>query len=135
MFRHALAIEPQDGTYEQLARVLALLGRHEEAVEVYVDALQRSPENPELLAQLGLLYLRTGALVLTAWRRDEATRMLGAAHVHTRSPSAFSSTLPTRARRQQPAGVRGAGGRTRAAAKQLPNHPGTRQHRAGRRRP
>lgn len=61
MFKRSLACEPQDGTFEQLAKVYGMQDKYEQAVDTYVDALKHSPENPELLTQLGLLYLRTGA--------------------------------------------------------------------------
>lgn len=71
MFRQSLAVEPQDRTYLQLAAVYTLQGKLEESISTYTTALAQSPNNPELLTQLGLLYLRTSTpvcnLSLRAW--------------------------------------------------------------------
>lgn len=58
MLQMANAMERHDITYTQLGRVYSLQQRHQEAVEVYQEAVEFSPDNPELLTSLGLLYLR-----------------------------------------------------------------------------
>ena len=58
-YRRALELDPDRMvTYETLARALARAGREEEAVEVAVQAVERSPEAPRgllITASLGLL--------------------------------------------------------------------------------
>ena len=48
-----MLLEPQ-----QLGKVYTLQEKFQEAIDVYLEALEFSPENPELLTTLGLLYLR-----------------------------------------------------------------------------
>eukprot|EP01036_Dinobryon_divergens_P046255 gene46255-61860_t len=43
-----------------MGRVYRLMGNEEEALKVYMDAIETSPENPEILTTLGLLYLKLG---------------------------------------------------------------------------
>lgn len=59
MFKESLEAEAQDRTYLQLATVYTMQGRLDDAIATYITALAQSPDNPELLTQLGLLYLRT----------------------------------------------------------------------------
>jgi len=58
MLQMANAMERHDTTYIQLGKVYSLQQMHREAVEVYQEAVEFSPDNPELLTTLGLLYLR-----------------------------------------------------------------------------
>ena len=57
-FTRANAIGRHDATFVQLGRVYQSMGSHREALRVYQDALDFSPENPELLCTIGLTYLR-----------------------------------------------------------------------------
>jgi len=58
--KHANAIQRHDATYIQLGKVYTLQEDYRTAIEVYLEALEFSPENPELLTTVGLLYLRLG---------------------------------------------------------------------------
>ena len=44
----------------QLGKVHTLQEQYRAAIDVYLEALEFSPENPELLTTVGLLYLRLG---------------------------------------------------------------------------
>lgn len=55
-----MAIQPHDSTFLQLGRVYTLLGSTDEAINTYMEALQHTPENAEILTTLGLVYLRCG---------------------------------------------------------------------------
>ena len=44
----------------QLGKVYTLQEEYRQAIDVYLEALEFSPENPELLTTVGLLYLRLG---------------------------------------------------------------------------
>ena len=44
----------------QLARLQALQGKYQAALDVLFTALQFSPDSPEVLTTIGLLYLRMG---------------------------------------------------------------------------
>jgi len=57
-FKRANAIQRHDSTYIQLGKVHQLQENFEEALKVYQDALDFSPENPELLTTMGLVWLR-----------------------------------------------------------------------------
>jgi len=59
-FKRANAIQRHDATYMQLGKVFTLQEEYKTAIEVYLEALEFSPENPELLTTVGLLYLRLG---------------------------------------------------------------------------
>lgn len=59
-FQHANAINRHDATFLQLGRVHTLQENFKAAISVYLEALEFSPENPEVLTTLGLLYLRIG---------------------------------------------------------------------------
>ena len=59
-FKRANAIQRHDATYMQLGKVYTLQEEYRTAIEVYLEALEHSPENPELLTTVGLLYLRLG---------------------------------------------------------------------------
>jgi Bardet-Biedl syndrome 4 protein len=41
-------------------QVFTLQEKYKEAIQVYLEALEFSPENPDLLTTVGLLYLRLG---------------------------------------------------------------------------
>jgi len=58
--KRANAIQRHDATYMQLGKVYTLQEDYRTAIEVYLEALEFSPENPELLTTVGLLYLRLG---------------------------------------------------------------------------
>ena len=59
-FRRANVNQRHDCTYLQLGRLYTLQERYEAAIELYLEALEFSPENTELLTTVGLLYLRIG---------------------------------------------------------------------------
>jgi len=59
-FKKANAIQRHDTTYMQLGKVYTLQEQYRTAIDVYLEALDFSPENPELLTTVGLLYLRLG---------------------------------------------------------------------------
>jgi Bardet-Biedl syndrome 4 protein len=59
-FDNANSIQRHESSYSQLGRVYRLLGKDDDAMRVYMDALETCPENPELLATIGLLYLKLG---------------------------------------------------------------------------
>jgi Bardet-Biedl syndrome 4 protein len=59
-FKRANSIQRHDTTYIQLGKVYTLQEQYKTAIEVYLEALEFSPENPELLTTVGLLYLRLG---------------------------------------------------------------------------
>mmetsp|Transcript_6204 Transcript_6204/g.21997 ORF Transcript_6204/g.21997 Transcript_6204/m.21997 type:complete len:398 (-) Transcript_6204:1045-2238(-) len=56
----ANSIQRHDCTFIQLGQILTQEEKYQEAIDVYLEALEFSPENPELLTTVGLLYLRTG---------------------------------------------------------------------------
>eukprot|EP01041_Mallomonas_annulata_P011290 gene11290-23624_t len=59
-FNNANSIQRHEATFSQMGRVYRLMGNEEEALKVYMDAIETSPENPEILTTLGLLYLKLG---------------------------------------------------------------------------
>lgn len=59
-FREANAIQRHDSTYMQLGKVYAIQENYKAAIDVYLEALEFSPENPKILTTIGLLYLRLG---------------------------------------------------------------------------
>jgi len=59
-FQLANAMERHDATYMQLGKVFTLQEMYQQAIEVYQEAYEFSPENPELLTTMGLLHLRMG---------------------------------------------------------------------------
>lgn len=60
LFVRANLVQRHDATFVQLAKVFTETNRFEQAIETYHEALEFSPENPELLTQLGLIHLRLG---------------------------------------------------------------------------
>eukprot|EP00937_MAST-01D_sp_MAST-1D-sp2_P001409 g1409.t1 len=59
-FKQANSLHRHDSTFVQLGKVYALKEDYKAAIEVLTEALEFSPENPELLTNVGLLYLRLG---------------------------------------------------------------------------
>eukprot|EP00899_Mesostigma_viride_P005871 jgi/Mesvir1/15285/Mv06500-RA.1 len=59
-FLKANEIQRHDATYMQLGKVYTLQEDYKAAVDVYLEASEFSPENPNLLTTIGLLYLRLG---------------------------------------------------------------------------
>jgi Bardet-Biedl syndrome 4 protein len=59
-FETANSIQRHELTYMQLGRVQRLLGKDEDALNTYLDALELAAENPELLTTIGLLFLKIG---------------------------------------------------------------------------
>jgi len=59
-FMRANALQRHDATFIQLGKVYQLQENFKEALRVYEDALDFSPDSAELLSTLGLLYLRMG---------------------------------------------------------------------------
>eukprot|EP01061_Rhynchopus_euleeides_P047827 TRINITY_DN9864_c0_g4_i1.p2 TRINITY_DN9864_c0_g4~~TRINITY_DN9864_c0_g4_i1.p2 ORF type:complete len:424 (+),score=149.22 TRINITY_DN9864_c0_g4_i1:287-1558(+) len=57
-FIKANVIQRHDTTYVQLGKLYTLQDKYHEAIDVYLESLDYSPENPELLTTVGLLYLR-----------------------------------------------------------------------------
>ncbi|KAL9653223.1 hypothetical protein ABK040_010931 [Willaertia magna] len=59
-YKRANSIQRHDITFMELGKVYTIQERYEEAIDIYLEALDFSPENPELLSTVGLLYLRVG---------------------------------------------------------------------------
>jgi Bardet-Biedl syndrome 4 protein len=59
-FKQANSIQQHDATYMQLGKVYTLQEDLRTAIETYLEALEYSPDNPEILTTVGLLYLRLG---------------------------------------------------------------------------
>ena len=59
-FQHANTIERHDATFLQMGKVYTETKAFSEAIDVYLEALEFSPDNAELLTTVGLLYLRLG---------------------------------------------------------------------------
>lgn len=59
-FQQANGIQRHDATYMQLGKVFTLKEDIQAAIEIYIEALEFSPENAEILTTVGLLYLRLG---------------------------------------------------------------------------
>uniref|UniRef100_A0A7S1QZ06 Bardet-Biedl syndrome 4 protein homolog n=1 Tax=Neobodo designis TaxID=312471 RepID=A0A7S1QZ06_NEODS len=59
-FMRANVIQRHDSTYLQLGRLYTIQEKYSDAIDTYVEALEFSPENPELLTTVGLLFLRMG---------------------------------------------------------------------------
>jgi len=59
-FNRANLINRHDSTYMRLGNVHTLLEDYKSAINVYLEALEYSPENPDMLTTVGLLYLRLG---------------------------------------------------------------------------
>ncbi len=63
-FRFAVDIQPHDSSYIQLGKIYQTLDDYPSAINVYMQALEHSPENTEVLTTLGLLFLRWVSLSL-----------------------------------------------------------------------
>ena len=59
-FKKANASQKHDATYMQLGKCYEEQKNFKEALRVYQDALDFSPDNPDLLTTMGLLWLRQG---------------------------------------------------------------------------
>ena len=59
-FTHSNQLNRHDSTYLQIGRVHTLQEHYEQAIEVYTEALDHSPDNPDILTTVGLLFLRLG---------------------------------------------------------------------------
>lgn len=59
-FELANSIQRNEVTYTQMGRVYRLTGQDDQALNVYMEALELCPENPELLTTVGLLFLKLG---------------------------------------------------------------------------
>jgi len=59
-FTRANEVQRHDVTFLQLGKVHVLRENYKAAIDVYQEALEFSPENPEVLTTLGILYLRMG---------------------------------------------------------------------------
>ena len=57
-FHSANLIQKHDVTFIQQGEILVRKEDYKSAIDIYLEALEFSPENPELLTTLGLLYLR-----------------------------------------------------------------------------
>ena len=57
-YQKANGLGRHDATFLQLGKVYQLQHKYTDALKVYQDALDYSPENPELLTTIGLIYLR-----------------------------------------------------------------------------
>ncbi len=56
-FETANSIRGHEMTYAQMGRAYRLMGKDEEALQTYLDALELVPESAEALTTVGLLYL------------------------------------------------------------------------------
>lgn len=56
-FESANSIQRHDATFMQLGRVQQIMGDNTAAITTYMQALEFSPDNPELLTTLGLAYV------------------------------------------------------------------------------
>eukprot|EP00823_Brevimastigomonas_motovehiculus_P007131 TRINITY_DN6147_c0_g1_i1.p1 TRINITY_DN6147_c0_g1~~TRINITY_DN6147_c0_g1_i1.p1 ORF type:complete len:482 (-),score=97.88 TRINITY_DN6147_c0_g1_i1:103-1548(-) len=59
-FKKANLIQKHDATFMQLGKVYTLQENFKEAIDIYLQASEFSPQNPEILTTVGLLYLRMG---------------------------------------------------------------------------
>ena len=59
-FKKANEKQKHDWTYIELGKVYTAQLKYREAIEVYLEGLEFSPENPEILTTIGLLYIRAG---------------------------------------------------------------------------
>lgn len=60
-FIRSIGVQRIDSTFLHLGRALVRMRSYDGAIQVFQEALEASPENPELQAALGQLYLKTGA--------------------------------------------------------------------------
>jgi len=59
-FQAANNVQPHVSSFMQLGEIFVKQENYDEAVEIYEEALEHSPQNPNLLTTLGLLFLRIG---------------------------------------------------------------------------
>lgn len=59
-FTQANIIHKHENTYVELGRMFQIKQDYKSAIEVYLEGLQFSPENSEILTTIGLLYIRIG---------------------------------------------------------------------------
>lgn len=59
-FQNANQIQRHDSTYMNLGKVFTLQEDYKKAIDIYIEALEFSPDNAEILTTIGLLYLRLG---------------------------------------------------------------------------
>jgi Bardet-Biedl syndrome 4 protein len=59
-FEVANSLQRNENTFIQLGRIYRILGKEEDALNVYLEAIETCPENPEILTTIGLLYLKLG---------------------------------------------------------------------------
>lgn len=59
-FEIANSILRHESTYIQLGKIFRLIGRDQDALDIYLDAVETCPDNPEILTMIGLLYLKLG---------------------------------------------------------------------------
>ena len=59
-FTQANVIHKHENTYIELGRMFQIKQDYKSAIEVYLEGLDFSPENTEILTTIGLLYIRIG---------------------------------------------------------------------------
>lgn len=59
-FQQANSITKHESTFKQLAKLRVLQGDLKGAIEVFLEALDNTPDNPELMTSIALLQLRLG---------------------------------------------------------------------------
>lgn len=59
-FQRANQLQAHERTYMSLGKAYTLMEQYNEAIEVYRESLEMSPDNAEVLTSIGLLYLRLG---------------------------------------------------------------------------
>ena len=59
-FTQANVIHKHENTYIELGRMFQIKQDYKSAIEVYLEGLEFSPENSEILTTIGLLYIRIG---------------------------------------------------------------------------
>jgi Bardet-Biedl syndrome 4 protein len=61
--QQALSFKRHDLSYVMLGKIFLLEGDTSMAIEIYKRAVEFSPENPDLLTTLGLLYLEVNLMI------------------------------------------------------------------------
>lgn len=59
-FKHSNEIHKHENTYIELGRMYQIKQDYKMAIDVYMEALEFTPENSEILTTVGLLYIRMG---------------------------------------------------------------------------
>lgn len=57
-FSQANLIHKHENSYIELGRLFQIKADYKSAIEVYLEGLEFSPENSEILTTIGLLYIR-----------------------------------------------------------------------------